>query len=49
MEPAYRTYAGDWTSTELRRHLTIDTAGRAALRKLAAGCPTTTVPFTPAP
>ncbi|WP_435846646.1 HNH endonuclease family protein [Streptomyces chrestomyceticus] len=46
---AYCTYAADWTSTKLRWKLTADTAERGALRKLAAGCPTTTVSFTPAP
>ncbi len=46
---AYCTYAADWTSTKLRWNLSADTAERAALRKLAAGCPTTTVSFTPAP
>ncbi|WP_033037423.1 HNH endonuclease family protein [Streptomyces monomycini] len=46
---AYCTYAADWTSTKLRWHLTVDTAERDALHKLAAGCPKTTVAFTPAP
>lgn len=46
---AYCTYASDWSSTNLRWKLTADIAERAALRKLAAGCPTTTVTFTPAP
>ncbi|CAM5528726.1 MULTISPECIES: HNH endonuclease family protein [Streptomyces] len=45
---AYCTYAADWVSTKLRWSLTADTAERAALRKLAAGCPKTTVTFTPA-
>ncbi|MEU6965045.1 HNH endonuclease family protein [Streptomyces chrestomyceticus] len=45
---AYCTYAADWTSTKLRWKLTADTAERDALRKLAAGCPKTTVAFTPA-
>ncbi|MEU7154405.1 HNH endonuclease family protein [Streptomyces sp. NPDC045456] len=46
---AYCTYAADWVSTKLRWSLTADTAERAALRKLAAGCPTTKVASTPAP
>ncbi|MEN2424347.1 HNH endonuclease family protein [Streptomyces rimosus] len=46
---AYCTYTGDWVSTKLRWNLTADTAERAALRKLAAGCPKTKVAFTPAP
>ncbi len=49
LKGAYCTYAGDWVSTKLRWDLTVDTAERAALRKLAAGCRSTTVAFTPAP
>jgi hypothetical protein len=43
------TYAADWASTKLRWKLTVDRAEQTKLLRVAAGCPSTKVTFTPAP
>ncbi|WP_026912903.1 HNH endonuclease family protein [Patulibacter minatonensis] len=46
---SYRcTYAAEWVSVKLRWGLTVDTAERSALASRAAGCPSTTITYTPA-
>ncbi|MFK3902627.1 HNH endonuclease family protein [[Kitasatospora] papulosa] len=44
-DAAHCTYAADWTGTKLRWGLTADGKERAALLKLAEGCPDTTVQY----
>ncbi|MFE4016420.1 MULTISPECIES: hypothetical protein [unclassified Streptomyces] len=42
------TYAADWVATKLRWALAADREEKNALAKIAAGCPDTTVSYTPA-
>lgn len=42
------TYATDWVAAKLRWKLTADRAEKNKLQQVAAGCPRTTVTFTPA-
>ncbi|MFD7972086.1 HNH endonuclease family protein [Streptomyces clavifer] len=48
-EAAHCLYASDWTATKLRWQLNADDKERAALVKLAAACPDTTVQYEAAP
>jgi len=43
-----RQYAGEWTGTKARWNLAVDAVEKAALLRLAAECPGTTVTYEPA-